>query len=94
MLIILPIKPKSGKNTAHLSSVIRYRYHSLNRYHDLGEDVTIEGGFAHLHCKFDEALKTRLKLKNKGVPMKKNVTAGDRYKERLEQTKPVLDTMK
>ena len=80
-------------------------------YHDLGEEVTLVGCWAHARRKFDEAVKAQPKGKNKGGSAyqgltycnllfaieqglaEKNATAEDRYKERLEQAKPVLDAM-
>ena len=80
-------------------------------YHDLGEDVTLVGCWAHARRKFDEAVKAQPKGKNKGGSAyqgltycnllfaieqglaEKNATTEDRYKERLEQAKPVLDAM-
>ncbi len=80
-------------------------------YHDLGEDVTLVGCWAHARRKFDEAMKSLPKGKAKGSSAyqglafcdllfaiekglaEKNATAEDRYNERLEQAKPVLDAM-
>ena len=80
-------------------------------YHDLGEDVTLVGCWAHARRKFDEAMKSLPKGKAKGSSVyqglafcdllfaiekglaEKNATTEDRYKERLEQAKPVLDAM-
>ena len=80
-------------------------------YHDLGEDVTLVGCWAHARRKFDEAMKSLPKGKAKGSSAyqglafcdllfaiekglaEKNATTEYRYKERLEQAKPVLDAM-
>ena len=80
-------------------------------YHDLGEDVALVGCWAHARRKFDEAVKSQPKGKNKGGSAyqgltycnllfaieqglaEKKATAEERYKERLEQAKPVLDAM-
>ena len=80
-------------------------------YHDLGEDITVVGCFAHARRKFDEAVKSLPKGKAKGSSAsqglaycnllfaieqglsEKNATEKERYDERLEQAKPVLDAM-
>ena len=80
-------------------------------YHDLGDDITVVGCWAHARRKFDEAIKSLSKSKAKGSSAyqglaycdllfaiekglaEKNATAEERYKERLEQAKPVLDAM-
>ena len=80
-------------------------------YHDLGDDITVVGCWAHLRRKFDEALKSLPKGKAKSSSAyqglaycdllfaiekglaEKNATTKERYKERLEQAKPVLDAM-
>ena len=80
-------------------------------YHDLGENVTLVGCWAHARRKFDEAMKSLPKSKAKGSSAyqglaycdllfaiekglaEKNATIEERYKERLEQAKPVLDAM-
>jgi hypothetical protein len=80
-------------------------------YHDLGEDITIVGCWAHARRKFDEAVKSLPKGKAKGSSAsqglaycnllfaieqglsEKNATQKERYNERLEQAKPVLDAM-
>ena len=80
-------------------------------YHDLGEDITVVGCWAHARRKFDEAVKSLPKGKVKGSSAsqglaycnllfaieqglaEKNATEKERYDERLEQAKPVLDAM-
>ena len=80
-------------------------------YHDLGEDISVVGCWAHARRKFDEAVKSLPKGNAKGSSAsqglaycnllfaieqglaEKNATEEDRYKERLEQAKPVLDAM-
>ena len=78
-------------------------------YHDLGEDITVVGCWAHARRKFDEAVKSLPKGKVKGSSASQGLTycnllfgieqeiaektAEERYKERLEQEKPVLDAM-
>jgi transposase len=80
-------------------------------YHDLGEDITVVGCWAHARRKFDEAVKSLPKGKAKGSSTsqglaycnllfateqglsEKNATEKERYNERLEQAKPVLDAM-
>ena len=80
-------------------------------YHDLGENVTLVGCWAHARRKFDEAMKSLSKGKAKSSSAyqglaycdllfaiekglaEKNATIEERYKERLEQAKPVLDAM-
>ena len=80
-------------------------------YHDLGEDITVVGCWAHARRKFDEAVKSLPKGKAKGSSAsqglaycdllfaiekglaEKNATTEERYQERLEQAKPVLDAM-
>ena len=78
-------------------------------YHDLGEDITVVGCWAHARRKFDEAVKSLPKGKMKGSSASQGLTycnllfgieqeiadkpAEERYKERLEQAKPVLDAM-
>ena len=80
-------------------------------YHDLGENVTLVGCWAHARRKFDEAMKSLSKSQAKGSSAyqglaycdllfaiekglaEKNATIEERYKERLEQAKPVLDAM-
>ena len=78
-------------------------------YHDLGEDITVVDCWAHARRKFDEAVKSLPKGKAKGSSASQGLTycnllfgieqeiadkaAEERYKERLEQAKPVLDAM-
>ena len=80
-------------------------------YHDLGEDITVVGCWAHARRKFDEAVKSLPKGKAKGSSAsqglaycnllfaieqglsEKKATEKERYDERLEQAKPVLDAM-
>ena len=78
-------------------------------YHDLGEDITVVGCWAHARRKFDEAVKSLPKGKVKGNSASQGLTycnllfgieqeiadktAEDRYEERLKQAKPVLDAM-
>ena len=79
------------------------------RYHDLGEDITVVGCWAHARRKFDEAVKSLPKDKAKGRSASQGLayynllfeieqeiavkTVEERYEERLEQAKPVLDAM-
>ncbi len=78
-------------------------------YHDLGEDITVVGCWAHARRKFDEAVKSLPKGKVKGSSASQGLaycnllfgieqelaakTAEERYEQRLEQAKPVLDAM-
>jgi len=78
-------------------------------YHDLGEDITVVGCWAHARRKFDEAVKSLPKGKAKGRSASQGLTycnllfgieqeiadktAEERYEERLRQAKPVLDAM-
>ena len=78
-------------------------------YHSLPEDITVVGCWAHARRKFDEAVKSLPKGKAKGSSASQGLTycnllfgieqeiadktAEERYKERLEQAKPVLDAM-
>ena len=78
-------------------------------YHDLGEDITVVGCWAHARRKFDEAVKSLPKGKTKGSSASQGLTycnllfgieqeiadkpAEQRYTERLEQAKPILDAM-
>ena len=78
-------------------------------YHDLGEDITVVGCWAHARRKFDEAVKSLPKGKAKGSSASQGLTycnllfgieqeiadktIEQRYEERLEQAKPVLDAM-
>lgn len=77
--------------------------------HDLGEDITVVGCWAHTRRKFDEAVKSLPKGKTKGSSASQgstycnllfgieqeiaSKTAEERYEERLKQAKPVLDAM-
>ena len=78
-------------------------------YHDLGEDITVVGCWAHARRKFDEAVKSLPKGKAKGGSASQGLTycnllfgieqelaeltAEERYEQRLEQAKPILDAM-
>ena len=78
-------------------------------YHDLGEDITVVGCWAHARRKFDEAVKSLPKGKAKGSSASQGLTycnllfgieqeiadktTEQRYEERLRQAKPVLDAM-
>ena len=78
-------------------------------YHSLPEDITVVGCWAHLRRKFDEAVKSLSKGKTKGSSASQGLTycnllfgieqeiadqtAEERYNQRLEQAKPVLDAM-
>ena len=78
-------------------------------YHDLGEDITVVGCWAHARRKFDEAVKSLPKGKIKGSSASQGLTycnllfgieqeiselsAEERHKQRLKQAKPVLDAM-
>ena len=78
-------------------------------YHNLPEDITVVGCWAHLRRKFDEAVKSLPKGKTKGSSASQgltycnllfgieqeiaDLTAEERYNQRLEQAKPVLDAM-
>ena len=78
-------------------------------YHDLGEDITVVGCWAHLRRKFDEAVKSLPKGKAKGSSASQGLaycnllfgieqelaelTPEERYEQRLKQAKPVLDAM-
>ena len=76
-------------------------------YHSLPEEITIVGCWAHARRKFDEAMKALPKGKAKGSSAAQGLSyctmlfeiekglaelsPGERYKQRLEQAKPVLD---
>ncbi|EJX02615.1 transposase IS66 [gut metagenome] len=76
-------------------------------YHNLPEDITVVGCWAHLRRKFDEAMKSLPKGKAKNSSAAQGLsyctllfeleddftelTPEERYKQRLEQEKPVLD---
>ena len=78
-------------------------------YHDLGEDITVVGCWAHARRKFDEAVKSLPKGKAKGSSASQGLaycnllfgieqeiadkTAEERYEQRLEQAKPILDAL-
>ena len=78
-------------------------------YHDLGEDITVIGCWAHARRKFDEAVKSLPKGKAKGSSASQGLaycnllfgieqeivdkTEEQRYEKRLEQAKPVIDAM-
>ena len=78
-------------------------------YHSLPEEITVVGCWAHLRRKFDEAVKSLPKGKAKGSSASQGLTycnlllgieqeladkkATERYAQRLEQAKPVLDAM-
>ena len=78
-------------------------------YHSLPEDITIVGCWAHARRKFDEAVKSLPKGKAKGGSASQgltycnllfgieqeiaDLTAEERYNQRLEQAKPILDAM-
>ena len=78
-------------------------------YHDLSKEITVVGCWAHARRKFDEAVKSLPKGKAKGSSASQGLTycnllfgieqeiagkpAEERYKERLEQAKPVLDAI-
>ena len=78
-------------------------------YHDLGEDITVVGCWAHARRKFDEAVKSLPKGKAKGSSASQGLSycnllfeieqglseepADVRYEQRLKQAKPVLDAM-
>ena len=78
-------------------------------YHDLGKDITVVGCWAHARRKFDEAVKSLPKGKAKGSSASQGLTycnllfgieqeiadktAEERYEQRLEQAKPILDAM-
>ena len=78
-------------------------------YHDLDKDITVVGCWAHARRKFDEAVKSLPKGKAKGSSASQGLTycnllfgieqeltgktAEERYEQRLEQAKPVLDAM-
>ena len=78
-------------------------------YHDLGEDITVVGCWAHARRKFDEAVKSLPKGRARGSSASQGLaycnllfeieqglaekTAEERYNERLKQAKPVLDAM-
>ena len=76
-------------------------------YHNLHEEITVVGCWAHARRKFDEAVKSLPKSKSKGGSASQgltycnllfemeqglaNETPENRYSKRLEQAKPVLD---
>lgn len=80
-------------------------------YHNLPDEITVVGCWAHARRKFDEAVKSLPKGKTKGSSAsqglaycnllfaieqglsEKNATEKERYNQRLEQAKPVLDAI-
>ncbi len=78
-------------------------------YHNLPEEITVVGCWAHARRKFDEAVKSLPKGKAKGSSASQGLaycnllfeieqelaekTAEERYNERLKQAKPVIDAM-
>ena len=78
-------------------------------YHNLPDEITVVGCWAHARRKFDEALKSLPKGKAKGSSASQGLaycnllfeieqglaekTAEERYHERLKQAKPVLDAL-
>lgn len=78
-------------------------------YHNLPEEITVVGCWAHARRKFDEAVKSLPKGKAKGSSASQGLaycnllfeieqgladkTIKERYNERLKQAKPVLDAM-
>ena len=76
-------------------------------YHDLGENITVVGCWAHARRKFDEAVKALPKGRAKGSSAFQGLTdcnllfgieeeiagltAEERYEQRLKRAKPVLD---
>ena len=78
-------------------------------YHNLSKDITVVGCWAHLRRKFDEAVKSLPKSQAKGSSAMQGLmycnllfgieqeiaelTAEERYDERLKQAKPILDAM-
>ena len=78
-------------------------------YHNLPDEITVVGCWAHARRKFDEAVKSLPKGKAKGSSASQGLTycnllfgieqelaektAEERYEERLKQAKPVLDAM-
>ena len=78
-------------------------------YHNLSEEITVVGCWAHLRRKFDEALKSLPKGKAKGSSAAQGMayctllfeieqdvatlSPAERYEQRREQAKPVLDAM-
>ena len=78
-------------------------------YHGLSEDITVVGCWAHARRKFDEAMKSLPKGKAKNSSAAQGLaycnllfkiedslaelTAEERYEQRLKQEKPVLDAM-
>lgn len=78
-------------------------------YHNLPEEITVVGCWAHARRKFDEAMKSLPKGKAKGSSAAQGLaycellfkveeslaelSPEERYKQRLEQAKPVLDAL-
>ena len=78
-------------------------------YHNLSEDITVVGCWAHLRRKFDEAMRSLPKGKAKNSSAAQGLaycsllfgleddfaelTPEERYQQRLEQAKPVLDAL-
>lgn len=78
-------------------------------YHNLPEEITVVGCWAHARRKFDEAIKSLPKGKARGSSAEQGLaycerlfkieeglaelTPEERYKQRLEQAKPVLDAL-
>ncbi len=78
-------------------------------YHNLAEEITMVGCWAHVRRKFDEAMKSLPKGKAKGSSAAQGLayctllfaiekalaelTPAERYDQRLRQAKPVLDAM-
>ena len=78
-------------------------------YHKLSEEITVVGGWTHAWCKYEEALKSIAKGHVSAKNIRKGLDfcnrlftieqtlaalpAEERYKQRLEQAKSVLDEL-
>ena len=74
-------------------------------YHNLPDEITVVGCWAHARRKFDEAVKSLPKGRAKGGSATQGLAycnklfeleetfSGERYVQRLEQAKPVLDAL-
>jgi len=100
---------RSGENARAFLSGFKGYLHTdgYSGYHGFSEDITVVGCWAHARRKFDEALKSLPKGKQKGSSAAQGLafcdmlfkmesgfaglTPEQRYEQRLKQEKPVLD---
>ncbi len=102
---------RSGENARAFLSGFKGYLHTdgYSGYHGFSEDITVVGCWAHARRKFDEALKSLPKNKQKGSSAAQGLafcdmlfklesgfaglTPEQRYEQRLKQEKPVLDAL-